>query len=183
MINLLPPEEKKELILEKNKKLVLVLGNILMVSLVSFILVLASLKFYILQDLSYYKNILAGSAKSYQTPDSQSYDDVIVKYNAKLLDIDTFYKKEISINDALKTLFNISRPGGLYFTNLAIERPVDTGKTKITIAGVSETRDGLLAFKSNLEGNPRVENIYFPPESWVRPANINFTITLSIRKD
>jgi len=182
MINLLPPGEQKELALKKNKKLVIVLGNAVIIGMVSLILVLFSLKFYILQDVSYYKNILDTTAKNQQAPDTVLLRGVIEKYNASLVRLDDFYKKESRINDALKTVFQIARPSGLYLKSVIVDRTDKDGRLKLSVTGSSDTRDNLLAFKNNIEKTTGIESLYFPPDSWIKSKNVSFAITLEIPK-
>ena len=58
MINLLPPEEKGKLFLKKSEKLIAVLEITILVSLVCLILILSSIKLYIVAEANYQKNIL-----------------------------------------------------------------------------------------------------------------------------
>lgn len=183
MMNLLPPEEKKELALRKSAKLTVVLGSVVIIALVSLILVLAALRFYILQDLSSYESTLNATAKNDQVPDGRSYYDIIKMHNAKLAGVNDFYKKESSLSNALEAVLSVPRPAGLYFTNIAAEAVGQGGKVKIIITGFSDTRDQVLAFKSNMESNTKILNAIFPPNTWVKPADIDFYVTLEVSPD
>ena len=193
MINLLPPKEKEKLLFEKNKKLTIVLGNIIIISLVCLILILFSLNLYILGDVNYQRIILDNTKKKYQTQDFLLFQNLIKKYNASLVQVDNFYKEEIYFSDILKTISEIERPKGVYLTSLTINKVKEknlgvsatskslaSGKIKVTIFGISDTRDNLLAFKENIENNKEITNIYFPPNSWIKPSNINFNLTFEI---
>ena len=190
MINLLPPKEKEELILEKNKKLVVILGNVVLISLVCLALVLFSLKFYILGEISSEKSFLDNTEKKYQNPDFLHFKNLLQKYNAKLIKIDAFYKKEIYFSGILKTILEIQRPKGLSLISINInktkednppqsttQKTLRTGNIKVTISGISDTRDNLLIFKRNIENNKEIENLYFPPYDWIKPKDINFYLT------
>ena len=148
-----------------------------MVSLVCLILILLSLKFYILEDITYHQNILDSALKTYQTPDFLSFKGIIQKYNSQLIAIDNFYKKEVYLNQALKAVLDTDRPTGLYFTNISIEKNVEN-KALVALSGFSNSRDNLLIFKNSLEHSQKITNVYFPPDSWVKPVNVNFSITL-----
>ncbi len=186
MINLLPPEDKKYLLLEKNKKLLIVLGNVFLISLVSLLLLLSALKFYMLGDIDSKKYILDNSEKGYQTPDFESLAQLIIKHNADLAKVDNFYKKEIYFNDILKTIFEIKKPVGLYFKSISIDKmkennlPQQAGKVKVTISGFSDTRDNLLIFRDNINSNKKIENAYFPPDSWIKSKDITFYLTFQM---
>ena len=180
MINLLPPKEKEYLFLERNRKLVIILGYITIISLICLALVLFSLKFYILGQLNRQKNILDITETKYQTSDFSFYNNLIKKYNTDLVKANTFYKKEIYFSDVIKTILDIQRPDGLFFNDMSIKYSEEDNKIKTTISGISNTRDNLLIFKNNIENNNKIENIYFPPNSWIKTKNINFYITFEI---
>lgn len=177
MINLLPPKEKEELLFQKKRNLVIVLGSMTVISLVCLSLVLLSLKFYVLQQVIYKKAILQSTQKEYQTADFLALKNYIQKYNTTLNIVDNFYKKEIYFSDALKTIVGIERPSGIYFTSVAIEKSKTDNNVKITIYGTSNTRDELVLFKHNIESNNNITNAYFPPDSWIKPTNVNFYVT------
>ena len=181
MINLLPPGEKEELISENNKKLAMVLGNVIVISLVCLVLVLFSLKFYILGEVNYQKTILDNSEKKYQTPDFLLFKQIIQRYNSILIKVDKFYEKETYFNDALKTILMVQMPNGLSLTSITMDRTKEGDKIRVNVSGISDSRDNLSIFKNNIEGDKKIENVYFPPEDWIKPRNINFYLTFEIK--
>jgi Tfp pilus assembly protein PilN len=180
MINLLPLEEKQKLLSKKKEKLTMILGIIVLVFLVCLTLVLLSIKFYILAETDSQKNILEQTQKENQTPDSANFNGIIQKYNGILTQIDSFYKKEIYFNQALDIISSVESPAGLYLTNLSLKRD-ESGKIKVNVSGTSDTRDNLLLFKKNIEGDTEIKNSYFSPESWISPKNVNFSLSFEIR--
>lgn len=180
MINLLPPEEKERLILEKKKKLVIVLGNVIIISLICLILILFSLKFYILGEITSQKIALDNIEKKYQTPDFLLFKQIVQKYNSILVKIDNFYKKETYFNDALETILEIQKPDGLYLSDISVARIKENNKIKVTASGISDNRDNLSILKSNIENNEKIENFYFPPNNWIKPKDIEFYLTFEI---
>mgnify|MGYP001573536718 CR=1 FL=1 len=183
MINLLPPKEKEQLFLERKKKLVIILGYIAIISLIYLALVLFSVKFYILEQMSFQKNILDTTEIKYQTSDFLSYSNLVKKYNTDLIKVDTFYKKQIYFTDIIKTILDIQRPDGLFFDDMSIKNNEKNNKIQITVSGISNTRDNLLAFRDNIKNNNKIENIYFPPNSWIKAKDINFYVTFEVLND
>lgn len=180
MINLLPPQEKSELLMEKNKKLIVVLGCLILISLVYLSLILSALKYYILENITYQKTILESNEKKYQTKDFMDIKTQIQKYNASLGKVSNFYSKEIYLSNAIEEITLIPRPDGVVFDSITLsKKPTDT-KIKVTISGTSKTRDNLLLFKNNIESNKKMENINFPPNNWIKPSDISFYMTLEI---
>ncbi len=80
MINLLPPAEQQELLLVKNKKLIIVLGSVTIISLISLILVLLSLQFYILENIKFHQSVNV-IVQNDQGVDLTPFKSVIQKYN------------------------------------------------------------------------------------------------------
>ena len=176
MINLLPPQEKEQLLLEKRRRLLMVLGNVLLIFLVFLTLVLFSVKFYILGQAVYQTQILTTLENQYQTPDFLFYKDLIEKHNYSLVLADQFYKKETSVSDAVKMISGIEKPAGLYLTNVTIEKGKDNA-IMASVSGISNNRDSLINFKSKIEEQKNIKNIYFPATNWIKPADFPFYVT------
>lgn len=181
MINLLPLEEKQKLLLVKKERLAIIWGIVVSVFLVCLILILLSIKFYILTETDYQENILQQTEREDQTPDFINLNSVIQKYNVSLAQADSFYKKEIYFSQALQIITGVPSPKGLYLTNFSLSRN-ETGMVQVSVSGVSDTRDNLLIFQKNIEDNQDIKNPYFSPESWISPKNVNFSLTFYLSK-
>lgn len=173
MINLLPQKEKDELLLMRIKNLALVFGGIVIISLICLILVLLSIKFYLLTQVDFQKFLLETTQKKYETSELTNLKDTIKKYNATLPTVANFYKSEKYVSNILSVISEIPRPSGLTFTNISINN-----QNKISISGVSSTRENLIAFQKNIEGQPNIKNASFSANSWINPVNNNFDVTL-----
>ncbi len=180
MINLLPSEIKKELFLEKKKNLIIILGITMLVPLISLVLILLSVRFYILGEVSSQKNILQEAKKKYQTPDFLSFTNIIQKNNKIFARLESFYKNEIYVNRVLKIISGLKYPNNLYLTDLSLTRSYK--KIEIVASGFSSSRDNLLVFQKSIEENKEIKNAYFSPESWVDPQNVKFYLTFEISK-
>ncbi len=181
MINLLPPEKKEELFLEKVKKLVKILGITVLVPLFSLILILLSMGFYILAEANSQKVVLQQDKKTYETPDFLSFRQIIQDSNKNLTQLDSFYHKELYATDVLKIISTIHRPDGLYLSDFSLMRD-KSGKFKVAVSGSSKSRDDLIAFKKSIEANQVLKNPYFSPQSWVDPQNVRFSLTFEVSK-
>lgn len=177
MINLLPPQEKAQLLAEKNKQLAIVLGNMVLVSLICLSLVLLALKFYLLQDVIYEKVILENVQKQYQTSDFLSLKNTIQGYNKKLTAANDFYSRQVYFSKILKDVLEITNNGELSLTNITMSGLKEGKEIKVKLSGKSDTRDELLSFKKNLENSNKIKNVYFPPNSWVKSKNVDFTVS------
>jgi len=176
MINLLPQKEKDELFLKRVKNLIFVLGNVIIIFLVCLILVLLSVKFYILAEVDNQKFLLKNTQQDYQSPDVGKLKNAIQKYNSYLPTAISFYEKEIYLSDILGAISEIERPGELYFTSISLDGKNYEGKVKVSISGTSDTRENLINFQKNLGSHGAIKNVSFSPESWISPLKASFKL-------
>lgn len=179
MINLLPPQEKKELSRARSKKLVIVLSNVAFIGLLSLALILFSLKFYILSEVDISKLNLENTQKRYQTPTLLTLKQVVGQSNATLVKVDDFYQNETAFGDVLRIVFGIERPEGISFTDISVTR--ESGNIMVTASGKADMRDHLLVFRDNVQNNQNIENTNFPTEDLVKPVDIDFTMTFDVK--
>jgi hypothetical protein len=178
MINLLPPQEKKILFKNHQKKLIAVLCIEFFVFLMAVILIFLAVYFYILGESSSKSFLLENSQKNEKPANYLDFKNIIIKYNRDLGILDSFYRNQKFVTDSLINLLEIQRPNNLYFTNLSLQPQTQGNKILINISGFSETRESLIYFKENLEANKKITNINFSSGSWISPKNIIFNITL-----
>lgn len=171
-INLLPPEEKNELFLKQINRLVFVLSTILFVSLLCFLLILLSVKFYILGNV-YLQAQIIDEQKS--QADLNEIKKEVVEYNQKITNLKFFYQSQTKFSKMLETFFNIQMPSGIRLIDIS-----STAKGKVietTVYGFSESRDDLILFKENIEKESNIKKPYFSPESWTKSSSINFNLS------
>ena len=179
MINLLPPEEKQKLLLEKKEKLSLVLWLTVLVFLICLILILLSIKFYILAESDGSEYSLDQIKKQTQSPAFIDLNSAVQKYNKILSRVDSFYAQEIYFNKVLDAITKVPSPAGLYLTNFALTRD-DKGLVVAGVSGISNTRDNLIIFKQSIESDAYIKDSYFSPESWISPQNAKFSLTFKV---
>ena len=176
MINLLPPEEKRELILKKKNRIIIILGFVFVFFLICLTLVLFSVKIFLLGENVIQKQRLDEVSKDYNSASLTLAAKDIKEYNKTLDGLDYFYKNQIYVNDALKSFLNISMPKGVYLINVLVARKTENSVT-IDVYGFSDSRDNLLVFKSNVEKEKLIKNPIFSQDSWVKSQNVNFYLT------
>ena len=145
-------------------------------ALLCLILILFSLKLYILGGVDVSKLNLENAQKRYQTPTLLHLKQVVQGANTTLGKVDNFYQTETYVSDVLKVVFSVPRPEGVAFSDLNVIR--EDGGIKVTVLGKSDSRDQLLLFKDNVEKTKGIENSNFPPENLVRPTDIDFNMTI-----
>ena len=133
----------------------------------------------ILGDIKQHQAALEAMVKNYETPDFIAFRGIIKRYNILLSKVDDFYAKQTSLADVLKAVLAIEKPGGIYFTDMLMDKQ-KSGRVKVVISGVSPDRESLLEFKNNIEKNPNIQNVYFPPENWLKPKDLSFSLQFEI---
>jgi hypothetical protein len=183
MINLLPSKEKYMLELDRTKSLVIILCSIVLVSLICLVLILLSVKFSVLSEVSYQKSVLEQASQQYRFADSEKLKESIKKYNEIMPEVLSFYQKEVYFSEAVAVISEISRPEGVYFASASLDGQKYEGEIEVNISGVSSTRDNLILFKKNIESQNGIRNVSFSSESWINPTNIKFKLTFVIAKN
>lgn len=181
MINLLPIEEKKELLLEEYKKLSAIIVAAALICLVCLAFILFSLKIHFLEEVNYQKSILSDLVEKYKSSDFLTIENIIKKYNADIDKLNNFYGEKESFNNVLKIISGIEKPAGLKIENISIRRNEKNEKiTEISISGLSNDREILLRFKDSIIGKSGIKNVFFPPDNWIKEKDINFYLTFAI---
>lgn len=176
MINLLPPEEKKELLSKKRNKLFIILGSVLVVFLICLILVLFSVKIYLLGENVVLEEELNEVKKEHTSANLALAENSIKKYNKDLENFKNFYESQIYVNSILKSLFSIEFPKGVYLINVSIDKNIDNS-LNVSVYGFSDSRDNLLILKDLVEKEKNIKNPIFSQDSWTKNQNINFYLT------
>ncbi len=178
MINLLPPKEKEEILEEKKWKLISILGILFLFFLICLFLILFLINIFISSQLKVQEIFLNQEEKNFQKSEFQVLEEEIITSNQTLLNLNSFYQNQMNFTGILK---NISEtfPDDIYFTILNFE----SLEGKISLAGFAPTRESLLELKKNLEEKEFFEEIYFPSSNWVKPIDINFSLSFKIKND
>jgi len=182
-INLLPPQTKTELKLEEKWKLVMLLGLLFLIFLVCLSLILISINIYISGEVVSQKILLEQREKEFRTPQAQTLQKSLTTFNQTLSQLDAFYQSQFNVSDVLERISELL-PVGTYLTNLSCVPQVsakDGWKTSCSLSGFCPNRETLLDFKLRLEEEKSFGDVYFPPASWVKPTNINFSVTFKAK--
>lgn len=178
MINLLPSTEKEKIILEKKRKLIIILWILILFSIFCFALVLLSIKFYIYDQLKSQRVIFAEAEREFESSGAQDLQEKINSVNINLTKLDEFYQNKIYLIEILEEISNIL-PQRAYLTGFStsIFRSEEESGFKITLSGFALNREILFDFKENLEKSSNFKEIYFPPANWVEPTDIDFIVS------
>jgi len=188
MINLLPLQQKEELLEEEKYNLVLILGILFLIFFISLILILFSIKIFISGEVEVQKILLSAEEKRFKESQIQNLEEKINISNQTLSKLDLFYQNQLNLTEILEKTSE-TLPSGTYLTNLnfsLLTTPAE-GKApqyvaQISVSGFSPTREILLEFKKNLEKEEPFGEIYFPPSNWVKPIDIDFSVNFKIKR-
>jgi Tfp pilus assembly protein PilN len=177
MINLLPPQQKEELLEEERYNLVLILGILFLIFLICLILILFSIKISISGQLEAQKILLSQEEERFKGTQTQNLEEKIISSNQILSKLSSFYSRQISLTEVLEKISQ-SLPSGAYLTNFNF----NSENNQVSLSGFSPSREILLEFKKNLEKEENFQEIYFPPSNWVKPTDIDFVVNFKIKK-
>lgn len=184
MINLLPPEEKRKSLLEKKKKILIILGCLISFFFFCVILILLIIKFYFSNQLAIQKISIEEKKQTFEGSELKNLQEKIDSFNSILGKLASFYEQRTIFSDILaeisKTIYE-----GIYLNNFSASIVIPTeGKPYIDImlSGFAKNRENLSNFRGNLEGVDKFSDVYFPPSNWVKPTDINFSVSFKIYK-
>lgn len=175
MINLLPPEEKENLLREENWNLILILEILVLIFLICLALILFSVKISISGQLEVQKILLLQEEKKFEESQIQSLEEKITTSNQSLSKLNSFYQSQTNLTEILEKISE-TLPPETYLTDLNLSL------AQISLSGFSPTREILLEFKKNLEEEQTFGEIYFPPSNWIKPTDIDFLVNFKIVK-
>lgn len=175
-INLLPPEQKEELLKEDKLKIIAILGLVATAALTSQILMLILIKNYLGTDLEIQKIYSKERAEELQAPALGELEEKIKSSGQVFTQLESFYKNPKSILDVLEKI-SATLPENVYLTSLNFTPT----SLQISLTGFASTREKLLELRENLEKEKSFGNAYFPQESWVNPTDINFNVIFKLR--
>lgn len=175
MINLLPPEQIKELKQEEIFKLVLTLGIIVLAFLVSLVLILFLIKTLLLIDLNAQEISLEQKQKELKDSEMRELEEKIKQYNLALSGLEIFYESQPELTSILDKISRVF-PEGTYLTSFKFSSQT----SQVSLTGFSPNSETLLKFKENLEKTEGLKDLSFPEDLWIQENNINFLVSFKI---
>jgi len=180
MINLLPPSKKQEIKQEEDWKILMTLAISILAILICFILILYAINIFIAGDVELEKILYEQREKEFESSEMQALKTEIIEFNKAVFQLDNFYQNQLKPTETIEEILQ-TIPEGIYLTNLSITPGSDKDKrTQCELKGFSPIRETLLTFKESLEKEESFKEVSFPPASWLKPTDINFTVTFKI---
>ncbi len=178
MINLLPPQEKKDIFVRKKLKLVLVFEIGVFLLLTSLLTEFFSIVIYLSGELETVKITIAQKQAQTDLGGFSDFQAQISLLNQEFLDLALFYKRSSGLTKVLERVY-AKLPPGSYLKNVSLSR--DQKGRKVSLAGFMPTIESLLTFKKDLEKDKDLSKIDFPAANWVSSKNIDFTLSFELK--
>ena len=185
MINLLPSQQKEELLNQERLRLVFILGMLFSLFLLSLALILLLVENYFSLNLGDQKILFEEKEKKVSF--NKDLEEEIVKANSSFSNLDSFYEKQHNLTESLEKIYQ-TLPGGAYLTDFNLvftDQKIGTQlikRAKISLSGFCPTRELLLVLKENLENEESFSDIYFSPGSWVEPVETTFSVAFYLNQ-
>jgi len=177
MINLLPQKEKETLQQEETRKIVLILGILVLAFLTSLTLIFFAININVNSKLVEQKTIVQTEEERLKTEEIENLKKKIVSLNENLSKLGSFYSQHVYLTEVLEKISQLL-PTGVYLINFSYQK----NNSQIALSGYSPTREALIEFKEQLERENSFQQVFFPTSNWVKPKEINFTVTLKLTK-
>jgi len=177
MINLLPPEEKQNLSEIRQRKIVLILGLVVLVFFVSLGLILASMVVSVSSQVAAQKILLNQKEEEFRAADTQNLEKTITQINQSLLQLDHFYRQRPSLVDFLEKISNLL-PEGIYLTSISVnplKSKNENNLFQVYLSGHALSVEEVIKLNENLKKDGTISQIYFPGQTWLEKENFSFS--------
>lgn len=173
-LNLLPPEEKQKIESVQAQRRILSLASAGLTLILIFLAFLSSIWLFLTVQLNsadlVFKNIQASS----QNEVFKKLESEIKQINEKLDRSEALKKGSRHYSFALEKLTELSSYD-IKFTSLSVS------ENKISLSGLTASREALLAFKDSLSQSPYFDKINMPLSNFLKQTDINFSVSFEIK--
>lgn len=174
-INLLPETEKKEIAISVIQKKVLIILVFALIAELCFVAILFAVERYSVSFVGQAESDILLKETQLEEASMQSFKQTVSEANKRMEKIMGLWEGQSFITPVLEK-FNVLTPSSIYFTGLSFTK--EDEHSNIGITGFSATRGALFYFKQSLEQEESFKDVYFTPSSWVKPVEVNFSLTV-----
>ena len=178
MINILPPSEKRNILVNEKEKIVLILGILVSIFLLCSALVLFSIMIYIEGEAKAEKIILDQEKREFEGSEARGFSEKIKTANKKFSDLEDFYLNQARAVEIIEKISS-TLPEGVYLDSIFYNK----NNYRINLSGLAKTQESLYQFRQNLESQEKFDGIYFPPSTWIESENITFNVGFDIKNE
>jgi Tfp pilus assembly protein PilN len=175
MINLLPFQHKKELLLLEKQKMAAILGAMILLSVFCFVLILFAIKIHTDGQVLAQKIFVSVWEKEFKQPEIQELQKKVKSANQTFSRLLSFYEKRFSFAKTTEKIAALLPPDVLLYS-LSFG-PATKDGVEVSLSGVAPDRETLLRLKNNLENKTEFKDVVFPLSSWVKSTDIDFFVS------
>ena len=169
-LNLLPPEEKKILALEKARRWVMFYGSALIGLTLVLAVLLSAIWLYVHTQLKTADTNLVTAQASVRGQDLKNQQNLITQLNNKLAKINALQKKRKYFSPLLASLAELV-PSGVHLEGLSLS---DQGTA--VLSGFAQKREQFLIFKQALESSPLFTDVASPLTNLTSQTDLTFSL-------
>ncbi len=173
MINLLPPEQKKELENQEKLKILIHAGVLISTFFICLSMLFFALNLFLDGQLEAKKIIFNSQLQNLDLETEKK----ILEKNKLLNEIFKFEKEKKDFSFALKRIFD-NLPEKIELKSISLEKTKER-KIHAYLTCFAQTREDLIKLKEVL--NREFEKVSFPPEIWFKEKDIDFTVSFVIK--
>jgi Tfp pilus assembly protein PilN len=182
MINLLPLSEKQNLLAERQLKIALILGVVLLFFSAALVLVLAAVDLSVYSQSQAEQALLNYKKEEFSETGAQDFKNEIADMNTTLDSLNSFYNTKIDMT-ALIGKISALLPEGVYLESLSVGQDSDNKNVFLaSLSGKAPKIDDVIEFNDNLKNSSEVSQISFPSNTWLGMEDITFNVTFLISK-
>lgn len=184
-LNLLPPEEKKNLYLKKVNELLWIYSGQILIAFFVFVLLSGLIWFYLSSQIK----IVDKELNSYEIGiKKEAFDELnkkIEKANAQIMEIQKIQADHNYFSQLFEELVGLI-PAGIRLENISIQPQAttkkETARITMNISGHAPTRDNVIKIKEGLENSIYFDEVESPLSNLVKAADIDFTFSAIINQ-
>jgi Tfp pilus assembly protein PilN len=169
MINLLPPSQKEELKQRDNLIVSLNIGIAVLAFLISLLLLLTGVYFFLLGELKSQETILETKLR-YLNLELEKEISAKNNFLSKILLFETKKREIFPILEEISQIL----PEGIKLESISISK-VENEEIQILLTGFSQDRKRLISFREILQ--KRFSEVSFPTQVWLKEREINFSVS------
>ncbi|MFA6353649.1 MAG: hypothetical protein WCW93_01825 [Candidatus Paceibacterota bacterium] len=178
MINLIPKEEKKKMVIDFYFRFaILFVGMLDFCILIAFVSLLPS---YFVTSIKY--SLISTKLENQQLEPlpilGQESLASVKDIDTKLVLIEKFEKNKFLLSVKVINAVLLKKRSDIKITQILYENNEKNGR-KISLTGVAPSREVLLLFRKALEDSPDFKNIVLPISNFVKGSDIDFNLSLS----
>lgn len=174
-LNLLPPQEKEFLRLEKMSRSAIFFGRLFLFLVCIFAALLAATWLYLSVQVQAMDGLVNAEEGGSSSLAARELEVKIVDANQKMKLLSDLQDSQVPAVDILKNLAMAASPG-IRFDSLQF----DIKNKKVVLTGHVSTREQLIAFQGKLEGCPLFSEIKSPVSNFIKSEDIDFNFSFLI---